>query len=121
MKVKTTFPKGDDLETIKQRDKICVYCSKKIYKPDKDVSRTKWATIEHFNHRSDWDSVGNYIREGKPVSEIVGMCCWSCNSSRSNKKKRVWFKTEYCLSRDINEKTVSKPVQEYIINVEDKE
>ena len=72
--------------------------------------RTDWFTIEHLNYLPPWNN-----------PETVTICCWSCNSSRGNKKIRDWFKSSYCISKNINEKTVAKPVQEYIQNIEDRE
>ncbi len=61
------------------------------------------ATIEHFNNDGPFDKKYN-----------VAICCRRCNSSRRDKSLSDWFKTEYCLKKKINEKTVSKPVKEYM-------
>ena len=65
--------------------------------------RGDWATIEHLNYEPPWDD---------PTT--VAICCGSCNSSRGNKPLLEWFNTEYCISRNINEKTVAEPVKNYI-------
>ena len=93
----------EELKTIRVRDTECVYCGKKMSNPSSGGSRCDWATIEHLNYLPPWND-----------SKTVAICCWSCNSSRGNKKLLDWFKTPYCIERNINEKTVAKPVQEYI-------
>ena len=105
------------LRKIRERDKTCVYCHKPMINPDSGGNRIDWATIEHLNHLPDWDSVRSFIHENKPVEEIVAICCGSCNSSRSDKSLPDWFKTPYCISRNINENTVAEVVKNYIINI----
>ena len=105
---------------IRKRDTECVYCHKKMIYPCVGTDRRDWATIEHLNHIQDWDSVESYIKDGKPVSEIVAICCYRCNSSRREKPLREWFTGSYCMDpqRNINEKTVAKVVQDYISKYE---
>jgi len=103
-----------ELEKIRQRDKDCVYCHKLMTNPRDGGSRKNWATIEHLNHLQEWDSVRSFVREGKPVSEIIAICCWSCNASRSDKRLSDWFKMPYCINKNINEKTVTEVVRNYI-------
>jgi hypothetical protein len=99
-----------ELQKIFERDKVCVYCKKQMKSHEVNNQRADWFTIEHLNYVPPWNN---------PMT--VTICCWSCNSSRGNKKIRDWFKTTYCVDKNINEKTVSKPVQKYIIEVEDNE
>jgi len=101
---------GKDLDVIKERDGVCVYCKKQMLEHVSGNQRSDWYTIEHLNYLPPWNN-----------PKTVVICCWSCNSSRGNKKIRDWFKTEYCLSRNINDKTVTKTVKNYILTVEDKE
>ena len=61
------------------------------------------ATIEHFNNDGPFD---------KKYS--LAICCRRCNSSRRDKSLSDWFKREYCLKNKINEKTVAKPVKEFL-------
>jgi hypothetical protein len=68
--------------------------------------RGDWYSIEHLNDLPPWNN-----------PKTVDICCWSCNSSRGNKKLMDWFKTSYCLSRKINECTVAEPVKNYIIDI----
>ena len=70
--------------------------------------RSDWYTIEHLHFLPPWNN-----------PKTVCFCCWSCNSSRGDKKICDWFDTAYCVERNINEKTVSKVVRDYVKNVED--
>lgn len=72
--------------------------------------RGDWYSIEHLNYLPPWNN-----------PKTVTICCWSCNSSRGNKKLMNWFKTQYCLDRNINENTVAEPVRKYIRAIENKE
>lgn len=95
--------RDEDLEKIRARDKICVYCRKKMTNPKNKGWRGDWATIEHLNHLPPWNN-----------PKTVTMCCGSCNSSRGNKKLLDWFQTKYCLDRNININTVARIVRDYI-------
>lgn len=97
------------LDTIRTRDKVCVYCSKKMLEHTNNNPRSDWYTIEHLNYLPPWNN-----------PETVVMCCWQCNSSRGNKKIRVWFDTKYCTERNINLRTVFPVVKDYVLNVEDR-
>ncbi len=92
-----------DEQEIRLRDKTCVYCHKKMINPSDNENRTDWATIEHLNFLPPWDD-----------SVTVAICCFSCNASRGQKILSEWFKTEYCLERNINRKTVAEPVNWYL-------
>ena len=99
---------GSELDKIKNRDKACVYCHKAMLDHSVTNSRSDWYTIEHLNYLPPWNN-----------PKTVVICCWSCNSSRGNKKIRVWFETSYCLSRNINERSVTETVRKYIHEIED--
>jgi len=99
----------DKLNEIRVRDKVCVYCHKKMIEPNNNGSRKDWATIEHLNHLPPWDN---------PFT--VAICCGSCNSSRGNKKLLDWFEILYCIEKNINYNTVAQPVKDYIENHENK-
>jgi hypothetical protein len=45
------------------------------------------------------------------------LACQSCNSSRGIKKLNDWFASSYCIDKNINEKTVAKPVKEYLLRL----
>lgn len=96
-----------DLNEIINRDKVCVYCHKKMTSHDTTGKRGDWWTIEHLNYLPPWNN-----------SHTVAICCWSCNSSRGQLKIRDWFKTRYCIAKNINESTVSAVVKEYVIAIE---
>ena len=104
MKNNYGLPKKE-IENIFERDKSCVYCGKKMTK-NSDNGKN-WPTIEHLNFLPPWNN-----------PETVVICCWSCNSSRGNKKIADWFKLPYCLDRSINEKTVTTQVRQYIKDIE---
>lgn len=93
------------LKKILIRDKNCVYChiKTKIHQSSIGTPKDK-KTIEHFSEK--------YVHS--PLEADVGICCGSCNSSKGNKKLSTWFKTKYCLNNNINEKTVARPVKDYI-------
>ena len=100
----------NDMKRIFERDKNCVYCHKTMISHDANSHRSDWYTIEHLNCLPPWND---------PAT--VTICCWSCNSSRRDKKIRDWLKTSYCIVRGINENTVALPVRKYIRDIEDKE
>ena len=102
MKNKYGIPE-DSLDTIRERDKTCVYCHKTMIATSESKYQSDWATIEHLNHLPPWNN---------PAT--VAICCGSCNSSRSNKKLLDWFTTPYCVEKNINIDTVAKPVKDYI-------
>lgn len=103
-----------DLLAIKKRDINCVYCHKKILVPNSTNNRKDWATIEHLNYKSDWDSVKDFVTSGKSATSIVAMCCFSCNSSRGSRPIKLWFKTQYCKDKNITIDSVSSVVKEFI-------
>jgi hypothetical protein len=106
MSNKYGIPEKDEI-IIRARNKTCIYCHKKLLEPNPNNSRSDWATIEHLNHLPPWNN---------PLT--VAICCFSCNASRGNKKISDWFKSVYCLEKNINEKTVDEPVQEYLYLIE---
>jgi len=108
-----------EIGLIRKRDKVCVYCHKSFDLEHNQNNRSDWDTVEHLNHRSDWDSVGSYHKENKPVSEIIAICCAGCNSSRGAKPLSSWFKTEYCIQKNINYDTIAEVVKQYIDQYEE--
>lgn len=95
----------DVIRNIIDRDQVCIYCSRKMlwHKSLIGTSGDK-RTIEHFNEK--------YVYAAR--EDNVGICCGSCNSSRSDRNLLYWFKTQYCLENNISEKTVSSPIKEFI-------
>jgi hypothetical protein len=112
MKTKYGIPQ-EQLDVIVARDKDCVYCHKAMI-PHDIANRSDSATIEHLNHRADWDSVQDFNSKNKPVYPIIAMCCWSCNSSRGSKPLLEWFKLNYCKKWNISQYSVSKVVRDYV-------
>jgi len=66
------------------------------------------ATIEHLNFDGPL-----YWGGGLDADDIV-ICCGSCNSSRGTKALEVWFRSTYCIARNINAETVAAPVKAYL-------
>jgi hypothetical protein len=87
---------------IRARDKTCVYCGI-LMKQSPHAMGASGATIEHFNNEGDFDKRYN-----------VAICRRSCNSSRGDKELLAWFKTPYCIEKNINDKTAATPVKKYI-------
>ena len=90
------------LEKILKRDKRCVYCHKKMILPRQGTKQRNWATIEHMGDYPPWNN-----------PKTITLCCGSCNSSRRMGFAK-WFKSQYCLDRGINKKTVARPVRDYM-------
>jgi hypothetical protein len=88
-----------DEQEIRARDRTCVYCRKSM----KKSRRSFGATIEHFNNNGPFDEKHN-----------LAICCRGCNSSKGTKELLAWLKTDYCLKKKINEKTVSRAVTDYM-------
>ncbi len=100
---------NDIEQKLWNRDKLCVYCGRKMKEYPILVRGMKdRATIEHFN----WDEPF-YWKDGLKEGDVA-ICCNSCNSSRGVKTLPDWFKSPYCISRKINEKTVAAPVKRYL-------
>ena len=98
----------EELMKIRVRDKNCVYCHKKMIYPYDVTNRKDSTTIEHLNFDGPF-----YWKENLQIKDIV-ICCGQCNSSRSIKKLPDWFKTKYCITRNINKNTVTGPVKKYL-------
>jgi hypothetical protein len=96
-----------DEAKIRKRDKRCVYCDIKMktYPHARGVPRDK-ATWEHIN---------NNDLNPKHLSNIV-LCCGECNTSKGAKKLLEWFESDYCKKGNINKKTVSPVVKNWLRN-----
>lgn len=97
MKTKYGIP-GINLMRIRERDTLCVYCRK--FMPEKRENAKFFATIEHL-----------YPPGNDPT--WVCYCCNSCNASHKM-PLREWFKTKYCLTNNINEKTVAPHIKRFL-------
>lgn len=105
------FEISEEVEArLRRRDKKCVYCRKAMIYPYDGDKRRDSATIEHLNENPPF-----YWSDGLK-EEGLAICCGGCNSSRGKKTLEYWFKSSYCVERNINGETVAKPVQEYIKN-----
>jgi hypothetical protein len=105
------IPRGDE-EELRARDKTCVYCQK-VMKTCAEIKSAAGefadqATIEHLNFDGPF-----YVRDGLKKDDLV-ICCRGCNSSRGTLRLSDWFKSEYCLTRNISETTVAEPVKKYL-------
>ena|ERR1700722_3751100 len=91
-----------DEREIRARDKTCVYC-RVLMKQYPHAMGPAGATIEHFNN-------------DRPLTRKynLAVCCRSCNSSKGTMSLFAWFKTRYCLERNIKKETVLKPVKDYL-------
>jgi len=97
-----------ELQKVRVRDKRCVYCHKMMINPYNSNNYGDSATIEHLSPIPPF-----YWKDGMQI-ENTSICCGSCNSSRGIKKLSDWFRTKYCIDRNISEDTVSNPVKEYL-------
>jgi hypothetical protein len=95
-------------QRVRSRNRHCVYCHKKMIAPFDQHRRGDSATIEHLD-----ESGPAYWYEGLKERGLA-MCCGGCNSSRRDKSLRVWFKSDYCLEKNISKNTVAKCVRKYV-------
>src|SRR5690242_17136034 len=88
---------------VRRRDKLCVYCRNVMrnYPHARGVPRDK-ATWEHI------DNVG------PPSAANIVRCCGACNTSKGTKSLSKWFESKYCEKNNINEKTVSAVVRNWL-------
>jgi hypothetical protein len=104
-----------DEEAIRVRDKACVYCHKTMRTAEEVKSgvggRRDQASIEHLNFCGPF-----YIKDGLRLEDIV-ICCGSCNSSRRDRRLWDWFRSKYCVKRNINAETVADPVRNYLLEM----
>jgi len=91
-------------QRIRARDKKCVYHNRVMIKGHPK----KMPTIEHFREKGPF-----YWNKGLKEEDLA-ICCKSCNSSRREKSILEWFKGLYCIDKNINEKTVAKPVKDFL-------
>jgi len=96
------------LSEIKVRDKLCVYCHKLMIYPDQAPKCVDSPSIEHLKYGGPI-----YWSDGLCKDGIV-ICCISCNSSRDSKRLTDWFKSKYCINKNINSDTVADPVKSYL-------
>lgn len=107
MKNKFGIPK-EKLKILQERSKFCAYCGKKLIFPYDTKNRRDSATIEHLNFNGPF-----YWKDGLNIEDVV-FVCGSCNSSRGKKSLSEWFKSGYCMAKNINNNTVSGNIKKYI-------
>ena len=90
-------------EFVIKRDLCCVYCG-----VDFSINHQSRKT------RPSWEHIVNDIR----INSIdnIALCCTCCNASKGAKNLTDWLKSNYCLSKNINENTVAEVVKNAIIN-----
>jgi hypothetical protein len=87
---------------VKDRDKKCVYCGNEFSSSKK--SRRSQATWEHI------------INDAKIINlENIARCCFSCNSSKGNKKLSDWLESDFCKRRGITKDTVADVVRKALV------
>jgi hypothetical protein len=103
------------MQFLKTRDKVCAYCKRKMQEHGSVIGELKnRATIEHLNRVGPFHWIDGVT--GVKKRDLV-IACQSCNSSRGVKKLKDWFRSQYCIERNINEKTVTKPIKEYLLRL----
>lgn len=91
------IPKKVEELAIK-RDLKCIYCGCEF--TDSKVS---------FKSRPTWEHIINDIRINGP--ENVALCCGSCNASKGPKQLEEWFKSKYCIKKNITINSVAPIVK----------
>jgi hypothetical protein len=85
-------------EEVRKRDKQCVYCCKKFE--------------NNHRNRATWEHINNKAKDVKDWN--IALCCNSCNASKGAKELMTWFKSDYCVKNNINEKSVAGIIKNYI-------
>jgi 5-methylcytosine-specific restriction endonuclease McrA len=98
------IPDRDEAE-IRRRDKRCVYCHVKM----KAHPKARGVPGDKIT----WEHINNSDLNPKHRINIV-LCCGQCNNSKGAKKLLEWFESDYCKKRNINEKTVSRAVKDWL-------
>ena len=90
-------------EFVIKRDLACVYCGVDF-------------SINHESRKTkpSWEHITNDIRIN--TNDNIALCCSSCNASKGAKFLEDWLKSNYCLSKKINDKTVAEVVKKAILN-----
>jgi hypothetical protein len=90
-------------DKVRKRNKNCVYCRKVL----KEHSSAKSAR----KNTATWEHIDNNV---KHLGANVVRCCGACNSSKGPKTLLKWFESEYCREKNINERTVSGAVKDWL-------
>jgi hypothetical protein len=108
--IRSSIP-DDVIERVKDRDKHCVFCHKKLVYPYDPRNHKECGTLIRLNLGITYD-----VNKNKLLNIV--MCCGNCNSSRQAKPLSNWFATEYCVKNGINQSTVAKPVKDFLKSCE---
>lgn len=88
-------------ETVKQRDRSCVYCG---------VSFTD--SILTHKTRPTWEHIINNIKING--SDNIALCCRSCNASKGARLLSDWLNSNYCIKNGITKDNVADVVKEQL-------
>lgn len=91
---------GTVLAKLRLRDQNCVYCRVPMTEWKDRTNESDFATIEHL-----------YPPGNDPT--WVSWCCMGCNRSHQIQLLE-WFKTSYCVERNIDHHTVAQIIQEFL-------
>lgn len=97
------------LVSIKDRDRLCVFCHKPLHYPYERTRANDCATIclVEFGNGTN-----KYVTGRIPMGLVA--CCGACNSSKQDKDLTSWFKSKYCAEKRISKETVALPVKQFI-------
>ena len=87
--------------TIRDRDKVCVYCGTKFADANsEDGARKRRPTWEHI------------VNDARIVTlENIALCCNSCNASKGSKLLIDWLSSDYCIRNGISKESVADVVR----------
>ena len=85
-------------DLVIKRDLFCIYCGVDF-------------SINHESRKTKptWEHIINDVRIS--TMENIALCCTSCNASKGAKLLLNWLSSPYCISKQINEKTVAAVVK----------
>lgn len=84
---------------VRARDKCCVYCGCKF-------------SINERKSKASWEHIINDVTVTTP--ENIALCCVRCNASKGAKILVNWFKSSYCVEKNITAETVAEIVKIHI-------
>lgn len=89
---------------VNQRDKCCVYCGVEL------IAAAKYG--ESYKQVASLDHIVNDL--ALTGSDNIALCCFSCNSSKGEKKLEEWLESAYCTSKGITKSTVAPVIHAYL-------
>jgi Fe-S oxidoreductase len=87
--------------TVLKRDLTCVYCGIPFTESDKNKKT-----------RKTWEHIVNDVKINGP--DNIALCCGSCNASKGNKKLEDWLNSKYCMTKNINNESISDVVKRHL-------